>query len=510
MKNKKIKTAVYLTLFMLLLIGLFIGKKHFSDEQNLYRKMVNYESEFWFKRSLSHVLLNRMNSNESQVLWATTYHTAAPVPLGAVGPQKYIKKLQGLIQNDSLGRVLKEAVSDNLNVILVIGDGMGNMHMALPIYKRYAEANPQRTYFEKIMAEGACGYLYTSTARGLVTGSAASGTAIATGSKTLMNMVGVDSLGNKLVSALELAKTNGYTTAIVSDAGITDATPAAFYAHSVNRDFETDIAGQLVESNLVDIILGGGGAHFIAKETRFSDLFSGVDYPNYKSKREDDVNLFKQCESNGYKLCFTLTEMNQVNKGKVMGLFDGGGLPPAIENKYRPTIPSVYQMAKKALQLVNNTSTNSFTMIECARIDWESHDNDIVSVYEAVEEMNDVLEVAYQYYEKSPGNTLLVFTSDHETGGLEIAYKKVDNEHKEYRHFDNGEVWENNTCPLLFKDYCTFLKGQNKTLSNIISNSKTVDELKYNLENHAHINLSVDEAELLFYSKNGYQKYKNE
>ncbi len=480
------------------------------DRTEVNNAIVKYESEYWIKHSVAHDLVNRMISDNTQVLWSTNNHTAAPVPLGAVGPKKYTDKLQGILHNDSLGRVIKEAVQEKINVILVIGDGMGNMHMALPIYKRYGEHNKEMTYFEKIMSKGACGYLYTCTARGLVTGSAASGSAIACGQKTQMNMISVDTLGNPMVSSLKLAKENGYQTALVSDAGITDATPAAFYAHSYNRDLESMIASQLSISEDVDFVFGGGGSQFIPAHSKLSDFYKGKNYPDFSSARKDSANLFKKFTDRGYNLCFTTDEMNNINGGKAIGLFMGGGLTAKIErNEENKSVPTVKEMADKALELIDNSDNPYFTMIECARIDWESHDNDVVSVYKAVEEMNDVLAEAYQHYLKSPENTLLVFTADHETGGLEIAYKKVSSDKMEKKKLLDNNIWENNTIPLFFRNFSKHMENQDKTMSTIFSQSKTVQELKKNLLDHANIQLTEDQAELLFFAKEGYQKFKN-
>ncbi len=481
-----------------------------NKDQDLHNELIDYESNYWYKRSLAHVYLNRLRSEQSQVLWGTTFHTAAPVPLGAVGPKKYTQRLQGIIQNDSLGRVLKMAVDEGVNVILVIGDGMGNMHMALPIYKRYGEKNTEQTYFERIMSEGACGYMYTGTARGLVTGSAASGTAIASGTKTLMNMVGVDSIGNPLESVLDCAFNKGYYTAIVSDAGVTDATPAAFYAHSVNRDLESDIALQLVQSKKVDLILGGGAGQFIPQNSILSDFYKGNRYPKVHSYRKDSLNLFKMFENNGYQLCFTEEELKNCSGNQIVGLFDGGGLKPAIEYLPEQSIPTISQLADKAMQVTASQLKPSFTMIECARIDWEAHDNDIVSVYRAVEEMNNVLRIAYAKYQKNTDNTLLVFTADHETGGLEIAYKKVSEDKVESRKLISGEIYTNDTYPLFYHQFINQLESQDKTISALLSESKDPMELKLNILEHAGIKLTNEEAEMLFYAKHNYKKYKTE
>lgn len=500
MKNR------YLLIGLLILMSYSVACK--DDRSKLHDKMVQTESEFWYNRSTSHVLLNRMIGKETQVVWSTTFHTAAPVPVGAVGPREYTSKLQGIIQNDSLGRVIRSAVEKKINVILVVGDGMGNMHMALSVYKRYGDRDSSRTMFEKIMGEGSCGYLYTGTARGLVTGSAASGTAIACGKKTLMNMVGVDSTGRPLHSSLDLAVESNYKTALVTDAGITDATPAAFYAHSIDRDEGEKIVNQLAEKKGIDVILGGGASLFIPKGKDLSEIVPGGF--ECKSGRTDSINLIADFKATDYQFCTSLLQLNNIKDGKVLGLFSGGGLPASINRDHKSvSIPNVSQMCNKALELVSSYNAPYMAVIECARIDWEAHDNDIGAVYQAVEELNDVLEIAYQKYKESPENTLLIFTADHETGGLEVAYRKMDKKDEQTKKMYNGEIWKNITNPLTYREFAKNLERQKKTVSKVFSESKNQDELKKNLKVDLGIIISDIEAEQLFYSMTDYKKYKD-
>jgi alkaline phosphatase len=505
------KTPIYIAVFILMLIGIMACTKTKTKNHEIYEAMFDLESEFWIKHSLAHNFLNRLLSKETQVVWSTNFHTAAPVPIGAVGPQKYTNMLKGIIQNDSIGRVMKMAVEDKVNVILVVGDGMGNMHMALPVYAQYAVNKNEKTYFEKIMAEGSCGYVYTGTARGLVTGSAASGTAIASGQKTLMNMVGVDTCGVALESVALVAKRNGFKTAIVTDASITDATPAAFYAHQHNRNLESEIALDLLNSNIIDIILGGGASYFIPSQSKFSDM-TGVTSPNdYRSERKDSLNLIDAFVQNSYQFCYNKDQLDAAaNDQKIIGLFAGGGLPPVIDRDAATyDIPTVLQMGKKAIDAVSQDGASYFVMIECARIDWEAHDNDLGAVYAAMQEMHNILEMAYQQYKDAPDNTLLIFLSDHETGGLEIAYRKMDDKNWQTKALSDGKTWTNNTNPLAYSDFVKNITKPKKSISHIFAHSTTAEALKINIEKYLGHQLSTEEAELLYFSFRDYQKYKD-
>jgi alkaline phosphatase len=468
------------------LIIYYNGAAQDLKEKNKYQQEISplgYKgNEFFSESKIPRVLLNRSIGKESHIIWGTNNHTSSPVPIGSVGPLKYISQLKGIIPNTKIAKVMKEAIKDGVNVILVVGDGMGINHMSLPIYMNIAEGNNQITYFEKIMQEGQSGIVLTNPYNGLVTCSSAAATAIACGSKTLLNIVGLDHNGFKIESALETAIKENYATGLVSDASITDATPACFYAHHVFRGDENLIAVQLVQNDKIKVIFGGGACHFIPKGKKLKDNqeFSDFDeWQNNKSERNDTLNLINSMKEKGYKIINTKEELSKIDISteKVLGLFSGGGITAAIDRENKKTLePSVIMMADKDLEILSKDGRKYFTMIECARIDWEAHDNDAGAVYKAVNEMNYVLEKCYDYYSKNKSNTLLIFTADHETGSLGITYTKLSEEKKYKETLSSGEDWQSNTDPLLFKNFLK-LKQQKKTISKILDSAKSSKEL---------------------------------
>ena len=112
--------------------------------------LVGYKTEpFWGNSSKrAHLLLNRILSSESHMAWSAGNHTASPVPCGSIGPKKYTDQLEGIFQNTKIAEVTQEAVKDGMNVIFVIGDGMGFNHMSLPIFMHIADKEKE-TNFEK-------------------------------------------------------------------------------------------------------------------------------------------------------------------------------------------------------------------------------------------------------------------------------------------------------------------------------------------------------------------------
>jgi alkaline phosphatase len=446
------------------------------------------------------VLLNRSISRESHVIWGAGNHTCTPVPIGSIGPQKYISQLKGIIPNIKIAEVMKEAIKDKVNVILVIGDGMGPNQMFLPVYMNIAEGKKEQTYFERIMKEGESGFVTTNPANGLVTCSSAAATAIACGTKTFLGMVGVDTNGHRLESALEVAIKEKYKTGLVTDVDITDATPACFYAHHIARGEKDDIAEQLAKRSDIDVLFGGGASFFIPKGKKIKEekQIGDIDeWDDYSSVRHDSLDLLKVMAGSGYKIIGTANELKNLNKDekKVLGLFAGIAIDPAIDRENENTKePSMVLLAQKDLELLSSGNKNFFTMIECGRIDWESHNNDVGAVYKAVFEMNLVLEKAYEVYSKNKENTLLIYTADHETGSLGIAYNGFEKGKKQTKKLDTGKVWESGTDPLLFNEFMK-LKNQKMTINKLFENVKSFEDFKIRYKNN--FDYKLDDEDLI-------------
>src|SRR5215213_1941655 len=145
------------------------------------------------------------------------------------------------------------------NVILLIGDGMGQAHRFAA--QLLAVGRNGRLAMDRLPHFGHMGTT-TSDPSSFVSDSAAAATAIATGVKTLNGSVSIDFNGQERTTILELAKASGRSVGLVSTCQITDATPAAFAAHVPHRADQSEVARQYIERTGVDVILGGGAAHW--------------------------------------------------------------------------------------------------------------------------------------------------------------------------------------------------------------------------------------------------------
>lgn len=483
---------------------------NFSNSTN---SILGYDGDiFWGKSKNAHLLLNRMTSDDHRVSWSTGNHTGTLVPLGAIGPQKYTTQLKGMIQNTKIADVLKEAVSDKINVILVIGDGMGPNQLSLPIYHNIASGSDKKTYFEKIMNEGVSAYVINHPYGEIVGSSASTATSIACGVKTRVGMIGVDYEGNNVESILDVAESNNYLTGLITESTIVDATPTAFYGHSTSR-YDASIASQLILENSIEVLLSGGGAYFIPQEKYLSDYEDFKDLNptlNNKSHRKDDLNLLDSAKVRGYKIINTRDELIGLENSteKVFGLFAANAMNATIDRDDENTgEPQITEMAEKAINLLAKENKNFFLMIEVARIDFESHDNDISSVISAVKECDEVVGKAYDYYSNNSSNTLVVFTADHETGGLALTYTSVPSEEKKEIIFSNGKNYTRTKESINFDEFLQ-LSDQNKSIYKIFESVNSANDLLTEIEKNTFYKITVEESEMLFEMILNYRKGK--
>ena len=263
------------------------------------------------------------------------------------------------------------------NVIFVIGDGMGENHLKITslYYDIPLEINNTETY-----------YITTHSANKKITDSAAAGTALAAGVKTNNKMIGMTSNGKKVQNLSEYARSINKSVGIVTTALITDATPAAFSAHTRDRKNTSEIIrGQIAFKP--DILLGGYNKKFSM------NLFKDTNIKVITDKR-DFTNIGVQ-ES-------------------IFGLFDYDDVANNIVNEKSP---SLLEMTKMSIEALEKNENGFFLMVEGAQIDKKSHNNDIMSMIEHTKELDDTIKYLKEYVTNN-GDTLLIITADHETGGL--------------------------------------------------------------------------------------------
>ncbi len=280
------------------------------------------------------------------------------------------------------------------NIIFMIGDGMGLSHVHAAM-----TANGGSLSLEGISHVG---LHKTFSATSYITDSGASGTAMACGKKTYNGAIGVDVDHNELESILKVAERNGLATGLVATSTITHATPAAFIANDTLRKNYQAIAADFLLTD-IDVFIGGGLDDF--------------------TKREDKRDLTKELEEKGYTIARNLDEVKAFTKGKLAGFTADGANPGALDGR-GDMLP---EATKKALEILSQDEDGFFIMIEGSQIDWASHANDQEKTIAETLDFDKAVQVALDFA-KEDGETLVVITADHETGGmvvLEGDYEKA-------------------------------------------------------------------------------------
>lgn len=281
------------------------------------------------------------------------------------------------------------------NLILLIGDGMGVAYTTGYRYYSDDPATPgvERTIFDELLVGMAS--TYPDEDATVVTDSAAAATALATGSKSYNGAIGINRHGQAQASLLAKAKKAGLATAIVVTAQINHATPAAFLAHNRDRDNYDAIADDYLDQPIADLLLGGGNSYF----------------------RRKDRDLIEGFIKRGYQLAVNEQSLQALKQLPAIGLFAPVALPAAIDDGQGPRLPA---MTQKALQLLSASDQGFALMVECSQIDWAGHDNDVASAMHEMSECAETLRLLRDFAAQR-GDTLVVATADHSTGGLTIG-----------------------------------------------------------------------------------------
>jgi len=294
------------------------------------------------------------------------------------------------------------------NVILFISDGCGPASFTFARdYLRY-KGDGEALAIDPLQV----GSIHTYSTNSRVTDSAAGATAFACGVKSYNGAIAVDTLRQPVATILEAAEARGMATGLVVTSTMTHATPAAFSAHVHNRGMVTIIAAQQMEQG-IEVMFGGGVEDFLPKSLGGS--------------RGDERNLLKEAAAKGYKVVLDRKAFRKVKKTPVLGLFSEGQMDYDIDRDPKKQ-PSLAEMTAKAIDLLKDDPDGFFLMVEGSRIDHAAHGNDAAAHLHDILAFDEAVAAALDFA-RQDGQTLLVSTSDHETGGLSLG-RNVDGQAK--------------------------------------------------------------------------------
>ena len=272
------------------------------------------------------------------------------------------------------------------NIIFMVGDGMGTSQVFAGLTANHGTLNLARCT--------AIGFQKTQSADHFVTDSGAGATAFSIGRKAKNGAIGVDARDQSFPTIMETARQNGLATGIVVTCSITHATPACFYAHVPSRSQNEDIAAQLIASN-IDVFVGGGKDYFV--------------------KRQDGKNLAETLKTKGYHVADSTEDFTGVSSGK-LAVFTSDHEP----RKYSEGRGNVsLNGTQTALKLLNQNKKGFFMLIEGSQIDWGGHANDANYIVAEMLDFDKTVRAVLDFAQRD-GNTLVVITADHETGGFAI------------------------------------------------------------------------------------------
>ena len=280
------------------------------------------------------------------------------------------------------------------NVILMIADGFGPASATLG-----AGAKGAPLAFDSLLVGG----VETSATDSRVTDSAASATAYACGIKTYNGAIGMTTDQRPCRTVLEAADARGMATGLVATSRITHATPASFVAHVPQRAQEAEIAEQMVASGL-DVLFGGGRTYFTGSA-------------------DGDRPLTDDLEAGGWSVALDGAAFDGLEAAPAAALLADGHLAYEVD-RGETDQPSLAAMTARALDLLAGSpqgrANGFFVMVEGSRIDHAGHGNDPVGHLGDILAYDRAVEVALEWAARD-GNTLVVSTADHETGGMTLG-----------------------------------------------------------------------------------------
>lgn len=275
------------------------------------------------------------------------------------------------------------------NVIFVVGDGTG----VAQVYASVVQAGEKSAFLRFPVS----GFSRTYCLDRYTTDSGAGGTALMAGHKVNYHAVGEAPDGTDWPSFLVLANAElGKSSGFVVTSSVLDATPASTYAHVPDRELMDSISIQMARCPH-SVMIGGDYGHFLT------------------ANRKDRNSPLDTLRARGYQVIFSMDSMRTSNSDKLVMLFGKDEYPPSARKRDGLLPDGV----KKALDILGKDPDGFTLMVEGSQNDWACHNNDDKYLMEELAEFDSVLNYILDWAEKD-GETLVIVTADHETGGVTL------------------------------------------------------------------------------------------
>lgn len=239
-----------------------------------------------------------------------------------------------------------------------------------------------------------------------VSDTAAAVTAISTGQKVNNRSVGVDSAGKPLQNLIDLARNQGRAVGLVTDSAVSDTTPAVFFAKSGDPFDTQSIVAQLADAPVLDVILGGGEADFL---------------PEHKEgRRKDGRDLMLEMRQKGYDIARSKSEMESTpswRAPKLLGIFAPGPLAFADEIKSAGSEPSLAEMVRQAIQLLQFNRKGYLLVVDAGLVGRAASKNEGERMLRQLLALDEAVAAAKSY---AGENSLIIVAGKQTVGGLSL------------------------------------------------------------------------------------------
>ncbi len=357
------------------------------------------------------------------------------------------------------------------NIIILIGDGMGFNHVKSANYYNHGTDNAQifeqsdwthfaLTTYPSIISTRSGDTLFSTgynpreafaNSRYVMadyTDSGAGGTSLSTGRKSYNGTIALGIHGDTLVHMSQAAKALGKAIGVVSSVQLSHATPASFAAHNQHRNNYAQIARYMFFNTSLDVIMAAGNPDFdndgnpAQTDGRYAggnEIWNALKLNDGRAVFETQEGTFRVRDANGdgtpdpWHLIQTRDEFKQLASGntprRILGVpmvnttlrqartsISEHTLP--FQTQINESIPTLEEMTRAALNVLNQNSKGFFVMIEGGAIDWASHSNQTDRLIEEQTDFNNAINAVVEWVEKNSNwnETLVIITADHETG----------------------------------------------------------------------------------------------
>jgi len=342
------------------------------------------------------------------------------------------------------------------NIIFLVSDGMssGTLGMA-DIYsnrKLGRSSHWIQLYKDNRVTRA---LMETASANSIVTDSAAGSSSWGSGFRVNNGSICVGVNGEEYLPIWQKFKKVGKMAGCVTTVPITHATPSGFCVNSKSRKGQEEIAEKYLDIHF-DVMMGGGLEYFDA------------------SKRKDKRDLFGDFQNKGYQVVRNRADMMATSNDKpILGVFFEDGLPYDIDRQNDATllntIPTLAEMAQKAIDKMKNHPKGFVLQIEGGKVDWGAHSNDVAALLYEQLAFDDAIKVAIDFAEKDQ-ETLVIITTDHGNSNPGIIYGKDAND-----NFDSIQKYKHTNEWLLNSIHGNSTVAQVKELVEV-ANGKTISD----------------------------------